>query len=229
MIFGLLKKWFGKKKKEVEEKKTKKPHPAFPSIPLGIKINGLIKLKPSSGSYFLLNEDKLITKLPQESSNVVISISQFNLFGLTVYRAYINNRKSYFQLHYRAGELLDILYFNRMETIDISTNPKLEKEWKSLIGDKDLKTPSGTTFLRDWNDDEEGHVDAVYVLESLFTEPWDLTNVHHNMMLYARILEGGNPDVDIEYLLASITENRGSKNIIIETAIRLDASDLEIF
>jgi hypothetical protein len=229
MIFGLLKKWFGKKKQESEEKKSHNPHPSFPSIPLGIRLGGIVKFKPSGGSYFLLNEDKLLTKLPDDPSQVIVAISQFSLFGLTIYRAYINGSNSYLQLHYEGKELLDILFFTSAQVIELRNNPKLEKDWKQLIGDKDIITPNGIKFIRDWSVEEEGHVESVHTIESYFPEPWNLENIYHNMMLYARVLEGGNPDHDIEYLLTSMIEHKGVRKVKIESAIRLDASDLEIF
>lgn len=227
MIFGLLKKWFSKKK-EVKEEKSKKPHPAFPSIPLGVRLNGIIKFKPSGGSYFLLNEDKLITKLPAESSQVVLAVSSFHLFGIDIYRAYIEGMNSFLQLHYEGNKLLDILYFRKMETIELRHNPKAEKEWKIMIGDVDITTPTGVKFIRDWSTDEKRKVDSVHVIETYFEEPWKLQNIYHDMMLYARVIDGGNPDVDIEYLLVEINEISGLRKVFIETAIRLDPSDLEI-
>jgi hypothetical protein len=47
------------------------------------------------------------------------------------------------------------------------------------------------------------------------------------MMLYSRVLDGGKED-DIEYLLAEIVKVDGQITIRIQTAIRLEATDLEI-
>jgi hypothetical protein len=222
MIFKLLKKWFSK----IEEEK--KPHPMLFRIPIGARLNGIIKFKPSSASYFLLNEDKMLTKLPVEPTQVVSSVSRFKLFGLTIYRAYIEAGASYLQFHYdNKDELQDILYFKDLESINVTNNPREKDKWEGIIGDEDIITPSGIKFLRDWSPDEKGHIPSIYVSEMKFNEPYMFKNISRNMMLYSRVLEGGKED-DIEYLLAEIVRGDGGATVQIQTAIRLEPTDLEI-
>jgi hypothetical protein len=224
MIFKLFKKWFSKK----AEEKEKRVHSLFFKIPIGARLNGIIKFKSSSSSYFLLNEDKLVTKLPEEKTQVVSHLSRFNLFGLTIYRAYIEVEDSYLQFHYNdINELEDILYFKSLESFVVTNNPKERKKWEAIIGDEDIITPSGIKFLRDWSPDEKGHVYATPVIEMKFSDPSTFRYIERNMMLYSRVIEGGKED-DIEYLLAEIVKLDGKITVKIQTAIRLEATDLDI-
>jgi hypothetical protein len=229
MILKLFKKWFGKKVDEAE-KKNKGPHRSFFKIPIGARLGGIIKFKPSSESYFLLNEEKILTKLPEEKTQVVIAISTFQLFGLTIYRAYIEAGSSYLQFHYDGATLLDILYFKDIEKISLKLNPRERERWQKIIGDEDIKTPTGITFLRDWSPDEKGHINPTPLTETYFKEPSDILKIDHQMMLYCRTLEGGKDGEDIEYLLSTIKKSwqETIDEVNLQTGIRMEATDLEI-
>jgi len=229
MIFRLLRKWFGKKVDEAKKTKSEKKHPLFELPPNGVRLFGLIRFKPSSGSYFLLNEDKILTKLPSELQQVVSAISHFTGFGLNIYRAYIQNGASFLQFHYEGLNLLDIIYFNIFQQINIKHNIIAENEWRNLLGKKVFSTPEPNkiTFERDWSPENPDPVQLVNFYENYFEDDHNLKCITLSSMLYKRTLPDGNPEIDIEYLLASICQEKN--NIIsLNTGIRIEPHGLEI-
>lgn len=216
---------FGNKKKEPKE------HPLYPTLPSGIRLNGLIEFKPSCQSYFLLNESKMAVKVPDVDKCVVNAISSFRLFDIDIQRAYLDahNPETILQFHCTGGEILDCILFNQTNKIILDSRES-RLEWDKIIGFKDITTPTGFAYDREWMADLSEYGDFVTPLrfeEKYFTEQTTYVPVMNRAMLYSRILEGGNPE-DIEYLLVSLRTGIERERVEIWVGTVINISQLNI-
>lgn len=212
-------------------KKEAKKHPLFPELPNGVGLHKLIEFKPSCQTYFLLNESKTAVKVPDLGKSVVSAVSSFSLFDIEIKRAYLDSKDPEVILQFNCieKEMQDCILFNKTSEIVLDTRQSIE-EWNHIIGDKDISTPKGFTYTREWMADLSEYGDKVsplYFNEQFFTKHEDYTPIQNKAMLYARILEGGNPE-DIEYLLASIRTGirRERVEIWVGTVINIGQIDI---
>jgi hypothetical protein len=205
--------------KRIWKKQSDEPIQAKPSftLPIGLRINGVIKFNASFDTYFLLNTGKLQT-VPCGNEEVVIqSVSKSTIFGLDIYRAYFDApTKSLLQVNTEREKVNDVIFFNRAFCFEVIYNSKDYNNWLDMIGFKDIKTPDGIEFFRDWMSDIETdgeYVQPIKYSERIFSsETMSESWITHESMLYSRIIPDGTEE-DIEYLLTSIIKNedpRGS-------------------
>jgi hypothetical protein len=215
---------------------TKKPtvHPDFPELPLGLRLGSVIKFQPSTQTYFLLNESKLAVSLPDDDC-IVNSISHFKLLGLDIYRAYLNSPdpKTILQIHVRDRAVLDVILFNATHDINVDGDRVARREWENMIGFKDISTPAGFTYFREWsgNIQEYGEfIDPLEYYESYFNvnNPLDKISIQNRAMLYSRILDGGT-DEDIEFLLLSFMKGLRNERVEIWAGVVIGAEGIQIY
>ena len=202
-----------------KKKKTEENKPPF-DMPIGLRINGLVRLNPSFETYFLLNQSKLGTILPEDMECIIQAISHFFIFGVDVYRASLNSSPpSVLKINVKSGEIADIIFFNRSHKFEVSVGTADYNSWIEAIGYKDIKTPNGVEYFRDWMGDVERYGDQVKPI--MFSEKFCESNnraessLSTQAMLYSRILD----DVDIEYLLTSLVSSfdpRGNPQHVVE-------------
>lgn len=219
MVWG-----FGKKKK----------HADFPNMPMGVRLGGLAQFKASAVTQFLLNASKMGVNIPSDEKVVINAVSSFSLYGLNIYRAYLNSisPKSVIQFHCdENGNVKDVILFNEVYNASLLFDLKLKKEWRGLIGSYDMDTPQGFSYTRDWMADKENFgdkVDPVTFTENVFKDEENLIWNYHSCMLYSRIIEGGT-DEDIEYLLTSIIKNESQEYVSALVGTVMAAGSVEFF
>lgn len=204
-------------KKKISDEKIVQPKPSF-SMPIGLRINGVLKFNASFETYFLLNTGKLQTEPCGNEEVIIKSVSKSSIFGLDIYRAYFDGStvKSFLQVNTEREKVNDIIFFNRKFSFEVFYNSKEYDNWMEMIGYKDIKTPDGVEFFRDWMSDIEKDGETVMPIkytERIFSSEKMAENwITHEAMLYSRIIPDGT-DEDIEYLLVSIMKDedmRGS-------------------
>lgn len=205
--------WFRKK----SEKDCSKNYSTIQNLPINMRLMGLVKFKPSSKTFFLLNEHQLSTQIPQDDY-MIEAISKFNLFGLNVYRAYLDSGelKSVIQVHVDNEEVKDVILFNKKFEIVVEDDYNTMNDFEKVIGFKDITTPDGYTYYRDWMNNEEDFVEPIEWDEDYLRNKDGNPNmivIHNKSMLYSRELDTGER-TDVEYLLMGFL--RGLKKYRVE-------------
>lgn len=208
-----------------------KEHSDFPDLPLGMRINGLVKFKPSAKTYFLLHNGKIQTEIP-DVDPMIKAVSAFNLFGMNVYRAYLDcdTPESILQVNSDGDEVLDVILFNKKWEFIMENDTRAQKDWRNMIGWQDLQPPDSPLYYRDWSVPVEDYGEMVNPLrfyEKFFTDKEKLTEITNEAMLYVRQIDGGGDD-DIEYLLASFRTGLRRFRVEVWTGIVVGTGGIEI-
>jgi len=207
-------------------KNEPKMHPDYPKdLPVGMRLGGLLTVEEA---YWLLNDEEAASTHPGTNLSVK-SLCKFGLFGIDIFRAYLDQTMDRFhQIHVDGeGNAMDGILFNLMDTIHPATEDDWENWLTSLIGWRDITPPDGPTFLRDWKSEEEGHGE--------FAEPEDVDMmvfddmdeppkiVKTKCMLFSR----GFGEDQWEYLLVTAILNGDDPRIQIHVGAPLPLDNLK--
>lgn len=206
-------------------------HPDFPDLPLNMRLNGLVKFKASSKTYFLLNDGKIQSAIPEEDA-MIKAVSSMQLFDLNVYRAYMDSQspETILQVNCDGKDVLDVLLFNKKWEFVMENDASAQKEWRNMIGWKDMAPPDSPMYFRDWSVPVEEYGEMVSPLrfyERYFENPEKMTEITNEAMLYVRQIEGGKEE-DIEYLLASFRTGLRRYRVEVWTGVVIGAGGVDI-
>lgn len=167
--------------------------------PLGLHLNAAFTLDTL---LFRLSADRLLTQLPGEAYTIAASGVIDAGAGCRIYRYYTSGDE-YLQINTTGGiareHIDDIKLFLYHDSFGISA----EKEWKNKIGAASIGKPALQWCEQHWhrifNQNEEGNVEPVYLLEHVENNQGEKWEVHNFVMAYQR----NATDDMYEYLLLS--------------------------
>ena len=203
-----------------------------PQMPFGVRLNGLVKFKAGFSTYFLLNDGKLNVQAPSDDDCIVKAASSFGIFGLDVYRAHLSSKQpSYLQFNCNGLNVLDTIFFQLVESTNLTSNYKLEQAWKDSLGYKSITWRQKYEYLRSWSADVDLYGDTVPLqqfAEQYFYNTNEILTFTNSAMLYERILEGGTED-DIEYLWTTFKRGSGVYQVELWAGVVVQEGQVEFF
>ncbi|MBF0465745.1 MAG: DUF2491 family protein [Nitrospirae bacterium] len=173
----------------------KKPRRIDVNLPLGIRINGMVRFDESK---FVINSDVLKAQSPGGGIHTVAAGEKFMIGSLKIYRFYLEEnetkQQSVLQIPVSNDEMEGMVLFRIIEEI----YPQDEEEWDfwlneetGCIGNKDFRIReedgSDTLYYRIWGDDER-YVKPIFFRSVISTDSYGLTGMKtENIgMIYGR-------------------------------------------
>lgn len=164
---------------------NKAPQPAIRG-PLGLHQDAAFTLDTLT---FRLSADRLLIQLPGEEYTISATSVIDAGAGCRIYRYYTSGDE-FLQINTTGGmereNIDDIKLFIYQDSFGIST----EIQWKKAIGAVSIGRPRLQWNERDWtrifNENEEGNVEPVYLLEHVENTQGEKWDVHNFMMAYQR-------------------------------------------
>ncbi len=207
-------------------------HPDFPDLPLGLGLNSMVKFRISSSKmHLLMNDGKIQTRFPEQAA-IVKAVSVMNPFGLNVYRGYLDSQypESIIQINCDGNEIINVLLFNNKMEFVVENDANAQKEWRSMIGWKEIKLPNNTTYFRYWSMPVEEYGEMVTPLrfyEWYFLNKEMKQEITNEAMLYTRRIDGCGED-NTEYLLISFRTGLRRYRVEVWTGVVVSVRDIEI-
>ena len=163
----------------------KTPQPVIRG-PLGLHLHAAFTLDTLT---FRLSSDSLLIQIPGEEYTIAASSVIDSGAGCRIYRYYTSGDE-FLQINTTGGtgreNIDDIKLFIYQDSFGIST----EKLWQKQIGSASIGKPRLQWNDRDWtrifNENEEGNVEPVYLLEHVENNQGEKWDVHNFMMAYQR-------------------------------------------
>ncbi|QWR78846.1 DUF2491 family protein [Candidatus Magnetomonas plexicatena] len=173
----------------------KKPQRVDANLPLGIRINGMVRFDESK---FVINSDVLKAQSPGGGIHTVAAAEKFMIGSMKIYRFYLEENEtkeqSVLQIPVSNEEIEGIVLFRIIEEI----YPQDEREWDfwlnertGSIGSKYFRIieedSTDTLYHRLWGGDER-YVKPIFFRSVISTDSYGLTGMKtENLgMIYAR-------------------------------------------
>ena len=236
--------------KKISSKPNDSLQPIKTDTPMGLRQGSIVTMPEIDIA--LAQADGSLINVPG-GNQTVVAVGTFELFGLSVYNVYLNE-KTFLQLVTKFGSQ-DVQSLNLWSSY-AEIIPTSVDEWEFWLGSwqksptgEFLRDSNGVAYRKDWGligwpsfqidgpppivygrtwlPSNEG-IDPVKFTESIRDVNGDVTIVKHEAVEYSRALTPDNTNTIVESLLASVSSQNDSASVNIWIGIPINKDSIAI-
>ncbi|MBF0320046.1 MAG: DUF2491 family protein [Nitrospirae bacterium] len=223
---GIFKHIVERQTEALSELLEKKKERVDSTIPLGIKINSMVKIDETK---FILNEGKLKVQSPGAGTHTVVAAGKYTIGPISNYKVYMQsamdrNDESIIQIAVENTEIISLTYYRVVDEVF----PASEDEWGTwlnydtgLIGYKDFIIDGELEYRRTIGSTQQDYVDPIHFTETVVMDPYGMTGmkVESRSMRYAREV-----DKDMqEYVVVTMEKVKNEFGTVKEAGVTIMA------